>query len=143
LIVHANRTWRASLVAVVAAALTACAGSAAPPGNVASPDSQNAGTTDGGSGTTEGPAGDLTLAFAGDTHFQLHLAALLGPPHRALGPIARTLADADPTMINLESAITHRGTPDPKEREVPNNRYCEGGGFGSEGAGSLVPHCRM
>jgi hypothetical protein len=72
---------------------------------------------------TAGDAGDVTLAFAGDIHFQLHLAALLERPQRALGPIARVLADADLTMVNLESAITHRGTPEPKEREVPDSRY--------------------
>jgi poly-gamma-glutamate synthesis protein (capsule biosynthesis protein) len=55
------------------------------------------------------------LAFAGDTHFQLHLAALLDRPRGALGPITRTLSEADVTMVNLESAITRRGTPEPKE----------------------------
>ena len=65
----------------------------------------------------------VTLAFAGDMHFQLHLAALLDHPRGALGPIARTLADADLTMVNLESAITDRGTPEAKELEVPGQRY--------------------
>ena len=54
----------------------------------------------------EDPRGEVTLAFAGDMHFELHLAALLDHPRGALGPIARTLADADLTMVNLESAIT-------------------------------------
>ncbi len=65
----------------------------------------------------------LTLAFAGDIHFELRLAALLRRPGAALGPMARTLADADVTMVNLESAITDRGTPDPKELEQPGSRY--------------------
>jgi poly-gamma-glutamate synthesis protein (capsule biosynthesis protein) len=63
------------------------------------------------------------LAFAGDVHFQLHLAALLEHPRDALGPITRTLKAADLTMVNLESSITGRGTPDAKEREVAGQRY--------------------
>lgn len=70
-----------------------------------------------------GPRGSVTLAFAGDVHFQLHLAALLDHPHGALGPITRHLAAADLTMVNLESSITDRGTPDAKELEVPGQRY--------------------
>lgn len=70
-----------------------------------------------------GPRGAVTLAFAGDAHFELHLAALLDRPQRALGPITRTLADADLTMVNLESAITERGTPEAKELEVAGERF--------------------
>jgi poly-gamma-glutamate synthesis protein (capsule biosynthesis protein) len=66
----------------------------------------------------------VTLAFAGDVHFELNLAALLDRrPRGALGPIALTLADADITMVNLESAITERGTPEAKELEDPGQRY--------------------
>ena len=65
----------------------------------------------------------VTLAFAGDLHFQLHLAALLEHPRGALGPIARTLADADLAMVNLESAITQSGIRDPKELEDAYDRY--------------------
>lgn len=65
----------------------------------------------------------VTLAFAGDVHFQLHLAALLKSPRPGLGPISRALADADLAMVNLESAITERGVPEPKELEVPEARY--------------------
>jgi hypothetical protein len=56
-------------------------------------------------------------------HFELHLAALLDRPRGALGPIARTLADADITIVNLESAITGRGAPEAKELEEPSQRY--------------------
>ena len=56
-------------------------------------------------------------------HFQLHLAALLTQPRPGLGPITRALADADVTMVNLESAITERGVPESKELEVPSERY--------------------
>ena len=70
-----------------------------------------------------GPTRAVTLGFAGDVHFQLHLAALLDRPRTALGPIARTLRRPDVTMVNLESAITSGGTRDPKELEVPSDRY--------------------
>ena len=63
--------------------------------------------------------GTVTLAFAGDTHFQLHLAALLDHPRGALGPIAGTLGEADLTMVNLESAITERGTREAKDSRSP------------------------
>ena len=65
----------------------------------------------------------MTLAFAGDMHFDLHLAALFDQPQGALGPVTRTLADADLTMVNLESAITDRGTPEAKELEEPGQRF--------------------
>jgi poly-gamma-glutamate synthesis protein (capsule biosynthesis protein) len=71
-----------------------------------------------------GPQGTVTLAFAGDMHFQLHLAALLDHPRGALGPIANTLADADLAMVNLESAIAEEGrTPEAKELEEPSERF--------------------
>jgi len=70
-----------------------------------------------------GPRGRVTLAFAGDMHFQLQLAALLDQPRGALGPITETLEDADLTMANLESAITDRGTPEAKELEASGQRY--------------------
>ncbi|MET1058788.1 MAG: CapA family protein [Nocardioides sp.] len=111
-----------SALAAVALLLAACRTEA---------DAERPGQDDAAGGTsadasgqeTDGPSGVVTLAFAGDMHFQLHLAALLERPRGALGPIARTLADADLTMVNLESAITERGTPEAKEREVPDERY--------------------
>jgi hypothetical protein len=48
-------------------------------------------------------------------HFELHLAELLEHPRGALGPITRTLSDADLTKVNLESTITGRGTPEAYE----------------------------
>jgi poly-gamma-glutamate capsule biosynthesis protein CapA/YwtB (metallophosphatase superfamily) len=65
----------------------------------------------------------VTLAFAGDMHFQLQLAELLEHPRGALGPISRTLRAADLTMANLESAVATGGTPDPKELEQRADRY--------------------
>jgi poly-gamma-glutamate synthesis protein (capsule biosynthesis protein) len=57
----------------------------------------------------------ITIAFAGDTHFQAQLAARLASPRTALGPTIPALKSADLTMVNLETAITTRGTKEPKE----------------------------
>ncbi|MER7003547.1 CapA family protein [Dactylosporangium sp. NPDC000555] len=57
---------------------------------------------------------ELRLAFAGDVHFMERTATLLKNPATAFGPIASTLSDADLTVVNLETAITSRGTPEPK-----------------------------
>jgi poly-gamma-glutamate capsule biosynthesis protein CapA/YwtB (metallophosphatase superfamily) len=57
------------------------------------------------------PDGPVTIAFAGDTHF-------VGASARALsgfGPITDVLARADIAMVNLETAVTARGTPTDKE----------------------------
>jgi poly-gamma-glutamate capsule biosynthesis protein CapA/YwtB (metallophosphatase superfamily) len=59
-------------------------------------------------------ATDLRLVFAGDVHFMERTAALLKNPATAFGPIASTLTDADLTVVNLETAITSRGTAEPK-----------------------------
>jgi len=57
---------------------------------------------------------DITLAFAGDVHFTGRTAALLADPATAFGPIAAVLRSADFTALNLETAVTSRGTPEPK-----------------------------
>jgi Bacterial capsule synthesis protein PGA_cap len=57
----------------------------------------------------------VTIAFAGDIHFESFLAARLDQPRTAIGPMARTLAAADLSIVNLETAVTTRGAPQPKE----------------------------
>jgi len=66
--------------------------------------------------TTAGDPSKLTIAFAGDVHFEGRTAARLGvqPPEQALGPISATLSAADLAVLNLESAITDRGAPEAK-----------------------------
>jgi hypothetical protein len=65
------------------------------------------------SGDRRTPRGEVTLAFAGDIHFELqHRGLLTGG---SLGPITAALSDADLTMVNLESAVTRRGQPEPKK----------------------------
>jgi poly-gamma-glutamate capsule biosynthesis protein CapA/YwtB (metallophosphatase superfamily) len=60
------------------------------------------------------PRSDITLAFAGDVHFTGRTAGLLADPAAAIGPIASVLRSADFTALNLETAVTSRGTPEPK-----------------------------
>jgi poly-gamma-glutamate synthesis protein (capsule biosynthesis protein) len=53
--------------------------------------------------------------FAGDVHFAGPLQAkLAADPNTVLAPIAPVLENADIAMVNLESAITTRGTPVPR-----------------------------
>ena len=63
---------------------------------------------------TTGRSGRVTLAFAGDVNFADRTARLLRDPATAFGPIASVLRSADFTAVNLETAITSRGTPQPK-----------------------------
>ena len=76
-----------------------------------------------------GPLGSgepVTFAFAGDTHFvdwwdtegganyagvPVLAAQLMADPMHVLAPIAPVLSGADLAMVNLETAITQRGTP--------------------------------
>ncbi len=58
---------------------------------------------------------ELTIAFGGDVHFTERTAALLQHPATAFGPIASELQAADLAVVNLETAVTTRGTPEPKE----------------------------
>ncbi|MEV6973083.1 CapA family protein [Kitasatospora sp. NPDC093806] len=83
-------------------------------------------TSPGGSGTPGDPAsgdgaaprpdGSITVAFAGDVHFEGRTEARLAvkPPEPALGPSAKALSAADLAVLNLETAITERGTPEQK-----------------------------
>jgi poly-gamma-glutamate synthesis protein (capsule biosynthesis protein) len=56
----------------------------------------------------------ITLAFAGDVHFERRTARLLNDPATAFGPISSVLKSADFTAVNLETAVTSRGAPQPK-----------------------------
>jgi poly-gamma-glutamate synthesis protein (capsule biosynthesis protein) len=59
--------------------------------------------------------GSVTFAFAGDVHFEGPLRAKLAAnPLTVLAPIAPVLRKADIAMVNLETAITQRGTPEKK-----------------------------
>ncbi len=61
-------------------------------------------------------AQQVTLAFAGDVRFGGELARRLeDDPGTALAAVAPLLRDADVAVVNLETAITERGTPAPKQ----------------------------
>jgi poly-gamma-glutamate capsule biosynthesis protein CapA/YwtB (metallophosphatase superfamily) len=65
---------------------------------------------------TNPPAARITLAFAGDVHFAGRTATrLAADPATAFGEAAAALRSADLTMVNLETAVTERGSPEPKE----------------------------
>jgi hypothetical protein len=69
--------------------------------------------------TTRGRRGSgqpVTFAFGGDVHFEGDLRSKLDADAAGmLGPIAPELQAADVAMVNLETAITQRGAPEPKE----------------------------
>lgn len=58
----------------------------------------------------------MTFAFAGDVHFEGPLrTALATDPTMVLAAISPTLQQYDIAMVNLETAITFGGTPEPKQ----------------------------
>lgn len=71
-------------------------------------------TTAAGTTTAAGDPGTLTLAFGGDVHFEEYLRPLARDPH-GLDRLRSTLGAADLSMVNLETAITERGTKIGKE----------------------------
>jgi poly-gamma-glutamate capsule biosynthesis protein CapA/YwtB (metallophosphatase superfamily) len=60
-------------------------------------------------------SGDIVLTFAGDVHFAERTTKLLDDPGSAFGPIAEVFKAADLAVVNLETAVTTRGTPEPKK----------------------------
>lgn len=62
------------------------------------------------------PADDtVTLAFAGDIHFSGRLEPVLSRPDPLVAALRPVLGGADIAVVNLETAITSRGTPEPKQ----------------------------
>lgn len=58
----------------------------------------------------------VTLAFGGDVHFEgASRARLDADPATALQPVAGVLSAADLAIVNLETAVTDRGTAAPKQ----------------------------
>jgi hypothetical protein len=117
----------ASLTVAALALLSACGGAGDDPGQAA-PATQTTGvaeattterptTTAQRAGGTREPTGEpVTLAFGGDVHFEGAIESRLAAnPATTLGPIAGVLRRADLAVVNLETAITERGTPAPKD----------------------------
>jgi poly-gamma-glutamate synthesis protein (capsule biosynthesis protein) len=74
--------------------------------------------------TTAAPARDpvvgngqpVVFAFGGDVHFEGMIEAkLAADPASVFAGVAPVFAEADVAMVNLETAITERGAPAPKE----------------------------
>jgi poly-gamma-glutamate capsule biosynthesis protein CapA/YwtB (metallophosphatase superfamily) len=68
------------------------------------------------SATTSGPPpeGPVTLGFAGDVHTAGRLTERFQQPETALAPVAPLLSGVDLAVVNLETAVTDRGTAEDK-----------------------------
>ncbi|HYY80165.1 MAG TPA: CapA family protein [Actinomycetes bacterium] len=115
-----------ALPLVLAALLAACvsqrapsapAGSRPTAATATSPTRAPATTAPARAGSTHDPTGAaVTLAFGGDVHFEGVLAGrLASDPATAVGPVAAVLRRADLAMVNLETAVTTRGSPAGKQ----------------------------
>jgi poly-gamma-glutamate synthesis protein (capsule biosynthesis protein) len=91
--------------------MTACPAPARP---VATPTTASATTPAPAPTPSPAVAQAITLAFGGDVHFTGRTVALLTASN-PVGSFAAPLSAADLAMVNLETAITTRGTPEPKE----------------------------
>ncbi|WP_241825444.1 CapA family protein [Micromonospora sp. CB01531] len=119
---------RVAMAAVaVGAALAGCATEGRPAAEWKPPAATTSNATASPSGTEPGvaPPVELRLAFAGDVHFTGRTLRLLDEPQAAFGRIAAVLRDADLTLVNLETAVTNRGTPQPKRYQFrsPETAY--------------------
>src|SRR6202045_3765225 len=109
------------LLAVISSGLTLLIGAActtAPPALKAMPSATRTAPHHASVAGQVPPAGsaaqDITLAFAGDVHFTGRTRLLLADPATAFGPVAAVLRSADFAAVNLETAVTDGGTPQPK-----------------------------
>ena len=118
----------ASLTVAALALLSACGDAGDDPGQAApatqtttvaeaTTTTERPTTTAQRAGSTREPTGEpVTLAFGGDVHFEGAIESRLSAnPATTLGPIVGVLRRADLAVVNLETAITERGTPAPKD----------------------------
>ncbi len=120
-----GRPWFVVLVvAAVVGAASCSSGATDPPpapvgrSNAATPVSPVSPANKGSGTSTVAPTGSrqpVTIAFAGDVHFAGQLASRLTDPGTAMGPLTARLAEADLSMVNLETAVTTRGAPQSKQ----------------------------
>jgi poly-gamma-glutamate capsule biosynthesis protein CapA/YwtB (metallophosphatase superfamily) len=108
--------WLRLVTAASAALLAAACAASSPttPAAPAKPAAARASATHRATTASEPTSGTVTLAFAGDVNFEGRTAPLLRDPATAFGPISSVLKSADFTALNLETAVTDRGTPQPK-----------------------------
>ena len=104
------------LVPLVALALVGCSTGAGGDTDRASDPPAVPSSTSAPAPTPSGPPpeGPVTLAFAGDVHTAGRLEERFRQPETALAPVAPLLNGADLTMVNLETAVTDRGTAEAK-----------------------------
>lgn len=108
------------LLPLVAAALVGCSsvagseGAAPAPGAPSSTSSAPTTTPSPEPSPEPPPDGPATIAFAGDVHDEGRLEPRFQQPATALEPVAPLLAGADVAMVNLETAVTERGTAEVK-----------------------------
>jgi poly-gamma-glutamate synthesis protein (capsule biosynthesis protein) len=121
-----RRLLPAALAGVLALAVTACAGPAAPTGDAisaasgratpsaAAPSRSAAAPSPSGAKAPSArpDGGTAVLAFGGDVHFEGSSAGALSG---RLGSAFSVLRSADLAMVNLETAVTQRGNPEPKD----------------------------
>jgi poly-gamma-glutamate capsule biosynthesis protein CapA/YwtB (metallophosphatase superfamily) len=82
----------------------------------AAPPAPGQAATDAVMGGGRTPSGQpVILAFGGDVHFEGVIRPLLADPATALASIEPVMSRADIAVVNLETAITERGTPAPKQ----------------------------
>jgi Bacterial capsule synthesis protein PGA_cap len=121
-----RRRRLAAVLALAALLLAACVGGRDEPEPGAATatsapattgDSRPATTSPQRAGSSRSPTGEpVTLAFGGDVHFEGAIGVRLArDPATTLGRIANLLRRADLAVVNLETAITDRGTPAGKE----------------------------
>lgn len=96
--------------------------SAEDPGGSPAATTDSLGTGQTGSDTAEpsrgrlGSGNPVTLAFGGDVHFESPIREqLLAAPAGVLAGVSDVLEAADVAMVNLETAVTDRGEPAPKD----------------------------
>jgi poly-gamma-glutamate capsule biosynthesis protein CapA/YwtB (metallophosphatase superfamily) len=107
-----RRACAAALLALAALVAAACDGGGRDTASIAA-------TATPGSRSAPAPAATarrpVVLAFAGDVHFMKAPGARLAKdPDAALGPVAAVLRRADVAVVNLETTVTTRGTPQHK-----------------------------
>lgn len=112
---RAPLTVGAASAAGAAALLTAVAVVGSGPTTVSGePEPKRGATVASASSTTPPLPAEVVLTIAGDVHFAERTTALLDDPATAFGPVAELFAESDLTMVNLETAVTTRGTAEPK-----------------------------
>ncbi len=115
--VRRSRAVAALLLAACGAGCTAPAGPSADParhdGASATPPAATERTS---SSDPEHRAPPISIAFAGDVHFEGALAQRLREPATALAPAAGPLRRADVAVVNLETSVGTGGRPEPGKR---------------------------